>query len=385
MDKKVYSLFGKNGMMEEIKPVGELPIGTKVFAFGYGNSEQIFCITSGSNQHNQQEMCLISNYYEGAYFPPRTMFDKYSKPISKKFGIGFYWDDIENVVFPTSKVDAAKRRVAYLELKISERENLEKIANKKELEALPGMYPHLKPIGQYFNGYQAEKSNLASELKKCFPNQKFSLKKSDKNSILQAVDICWTDGVTEKEVRDVVGKFVSYENDITGDFRDYAPSNFNRVFGGFKYVSEYRTMSREIEMLHEVIDEIIPNLEMYESKRLLREIWYKTSIPTNASNFRITRTDCTCGSHSDFYKLEFDLSESEKQVSENSEQANGIEVADYSDKSFVVYGNTRPIKETLKSLGGKFNMYLKASGGFTFAGWIFPMAKKEVVLLTLGL
>ena len=63
----------------------------------------------------------------------------------------------------------------------------------------------------------------------------------------------------------------------------------------------------------------------------------------------------------------------------------GVEVVDYSDKSFVLYGNTKPIKEQLKELGGRFNMNLRASNGFTFAGWVFPITKKEVVLEALGI
>ena len=55
----------------------------------------------------------------------------------------------------------------------------------------------------------------------------------------------------------------------------------------------------------------------------------------------------------------------------------GVEVVDYSDRSFVLYGNTKPIKEQLKELGGRFNMYLRAANGLTFAGWVFPITKKR--------
>lgn len=67
------------------------------------------------------------------------------------------------------------------------------------------------------------------------------------------------------------------------------------------------------------------------------------------------------------------------------ELPSGIEVLDYSERSFVIYGNTKPIKEKLKTLGGKFNRYLKATNGFMFAGWIFPLTKKKEVLEELGL
>jgi len=53
-----------------------------------------------------------------------------------------------------------------------------------------------------------------------------------------------------------------------------------------------------------------------------------------------------------------------------------MEVQDYSEKSFAVFGSeTKTHKEKLKELGGKFNASLKCG-----PGWIFPMARKKDVL-----
>ena len=49
----------------------------------------------------------------------------------------------------------------------------------------------------------------------------------------------------------------------------------------------------------------------------------------------------------------------------------GIEIIDYSEKVVAVVGNTKPIKEELKSLGGRFNFRLSCG-----AGWIFPKSKQ---------
>ena len=67
MENKIYRLCGEKGMMEEIKPVGELPIGTRIFAFGAGMYEQVFCVTSPKTERGI-EICLVSNYHEDAYF-----------------------------------------------------------------------------------------------------------------------------------------------------------------------------------------------------------------------------------------------------------------------------------------------------------------------------
>jgi hypothetical protein len=52
-----------------------------------------------------------------------------------------------------------------------------------------------------------------------------------------------------------------------------------------------------------------------------------------------------------------------------------IDIIDYTDKSFVLRGDTKPYKDIIKSLGGKWNSNL--NGG---SGWIFPKTKKDKVI-----
>ena len=52
-----------------------------------------------------------------------------------------------------------------------------------------------------------------------------------------------------------------------------------------------------------------------------------------------------------------------------------IYIENYTEKSFVVLGDTRPHKENIKKLGGKWNSRLKDNK----MGWIFPMSKKDYV------
>jgi len=51
-----------------------------------------------------------------------------------------------------------------------------------------------------------------------------------------------------------------------------------------------------------------------------------------------------------------------------------FEILAYSNKSFVVRGDTKPMKKELKEAGGRWNPNLK--GG---AGWIFGNKRKEQV------
>lgn len=51
-----------------------------------------------------------------------------------------------------------------------------------------------------------------------------------------------------------------------------------------------------------------------------------------------------------------------------------MNIEDYTEKSFVVFGETKIFKETLKELGGKYNGNLKVG-----PGWVFSKNNKEKV------
>lgn len=54
--------------------------------------------------------------------------------------------------------------------------------------------------------------------------------------------------------------------------------------------------------------------------------------------------------------------------------AGAVEIVDYSEKAIAVFGDTKPMKDKLKALGGRFNPFLMNSGE-KMAGWIFPKNK----------
>ena len=56
--------------------------------------------------------------------------------------------------------------------------------------------------------------------------------------------------------------------------------------------------------------------------------------------------------------------------------SSNFRVVPYSQYSIAVFGDTKPIKDRLIGLGGKFNGKLKLEGAVT-PGWIFPKAKEE--------
>lgn len=54
-------------------------------------------------------------------------------------------------------------------------------------------------------------------------------------------------------------------------------------------------------------------------------------------------------------------------------------LVDYSEKSVVVFGDTKAIKEQQAALGGRFNKYLIQNGQKS-AGWVFLKSKEQELL-----
>ncbi|MDR1895186.1 MAG: fusion protein, partial [Prevotellaceae bacterium] len=53
-------------------------------------------------------------------------------------------------------------------------------------------------------------------------------------------------------------------------------------------------------------------------------------------------------------------------------------IVNYSEKALAVFGDTRPVKDQLKALGGRFNPKLTHEGGKQ-AGWIFSKSKEQKI------
>ena len=53
-----------------------------------------------------------------------------------------------------------------------------------------------------------------------------------------------------------------------------------------------------------------------------------------------------------------------------------IQMGEYSDKSIIIYGDTKPYKDLLKELKGRYNSNLRVDGE-KVSGWIFSKKHKE--------
>ena len=50
----------------------------------------------------------------------------------------------------------------------------------------------------------------------------------------------------KKKFQKIEYRWEDHKTDYTGDYRDYCPSNFNRVFGGINYIFTERSKSSEV-------------------------------------------------------------------------------------------------------------------------------------------
>lgn len=63
-----------------------------------------------------------------------------------------------------------------------------------------------------------------------------------------------------------------------------------------------------------------------------------------------------------------------------------LQLINYSEKAICVFGDTKPVKDTLKTLGGKFNPALTHPKlGTRLAGWIFSAKKTNEIKQALSI
>lgn len=218
-------ILGKKGITK-LEDINQLPIGTRIYKFGPYMSESIWSICGADN-----EMVIMTNPEYTDTNPIATL-SEYTRGLSQKFGIGSYIDDIEpDFRFDKADIEkAVKRAKAHII-----RKEQEKVATqereKRIMEALPARYPHLTPNPA--DDVKVTKKNFIIELKRRFPDTKFNVRKDGYRTYY----VYWSQTEPDHEsYRDLVALFSTHKFDQTGDYYDYAPSLFNKVFGGLKYM-----------------------------------------------------------------------------------------------------------------------------------------------------
>ena len=263
--------------------------GLRVVFFGAGMMETRYIITDvqGDNikmvrifSHDFRSLEDIDSYLGGEWSDEdsRRELNKYDhiRPISKKFGIGYYWDDVENKTYTEKEISEAERIADNFDRwaanwkanKEEEERRAQEEADRKEaaiiaqwsaiLEKLPE--EHKRPDGlNCFNmtneQFEAEKvaikkinaarmatfkRNLKAVFNYFWPGVKCSFKIA--RSAYGTAQITWTDGPTVAEVEacEVFDYFRAYcyKSDPFADYgdvehREYL-KKFRQMFGAFK-------------------------------------------------------------------------------------------------------------------------------------------------------
>lgn len=361
---KMYRMDWSNGfqMVEIGKKV--LEVGQRVYGFlGYGGSESgKFIVTSAPDIHGRQQMAEIGGWHRFAYW--RVGQD--DQPLSKQFGIGYYWDDKEpDYRMPEQEI---AKLVHQCEVQQAWNERLEKnkrIASQNRTDQLRKEYGSILTECNSYDDKTA-KQNMLVLLKRAFPGVKFYCRKNGSSSYC----VRWTDGPTEKMVGKICSMFADTTFNGYQDIEENIGDEFTALYGGIGYTPDLeRSYSDKVweeakEKFYAKHPEAIGVNENSEF------------IPKTYSEFvRSDRYTCASSCVRGYLRYVNLYQEPEEKPVEPKLKTVGnagdLQLVDYSEKAVAIIGNTREYVEKLKELGGRFNGKLKCG-----AGWVFSKKRE---------
>lgn len=228
-------------------------------------------------------------------------------------------------------------------------------------------------------------SAIRAELAKVFPGIKFSVTSSIFSGG-NSVRIGWNDGPLTDQVTEVTGKYQYGQFNGMEDIYEY--TNSRDDIPQTKYVMESRNMSPETRAILEASAEEIFNEDTERFSRsgcsssgnLAYRVFQKSALPAGAKVIGIKRNEESIGyGPESFYTIDFKAPEAPQTKTEPEfetveVQPGTVQIIDYSARAIAVIGDTKPIKDKLKAMGGRFNFRLSCG-----AGWIFPKTRLEEV------
>lgn len=293
--------------------------GLRVVFFGPGMMETYYIITDvqGDNikmvrifSHDFRSLEDIDSYLGGEWDDEKSRreLNKYDhiRPLSKKFGIGYYWDDEEQKTYTEQEISEAERIADNFDRwaanwkanKEEEERRAQEESDREEaaiiaqwssiLEQLPEEYKRPEGLSWYdMTNEQREaekvaerkssaarlaafKRNLKAVFNHYWPGVKCSFKIS--RSIYGNATISWTDGPTVAEVEacEVFNYFLAYyyKSDPYADYGDVHRRtdlhNFRQMFGAFdcEDIDYNRKLSdKTAENVRKVIADNFPEAE----------------------------------------------------------------------------------------------------------------------------
>jgi hypothetical protein len=293
--------------------------------------------------HDEYVVCDIADKHYKLINLRTNKFSECSliRPLSQKFGIGYYFDEANPKFigdFNLAILRSEAERIAQ-----EEQEEAQKITERNE---------QLKAIGR-------------KRLQNLIP--------ADAKAIIIAElrrDECdsMTDYYAYGTDRSVILGFSKHTRDLFSEMRKYA-ANFEET----AYLTEEYEQYEHREKYSGGSGYYLGNSK-YSGWIVKKERFY------NGREHSIERYALMAGDEANIcVKVQTDKTEVEAETVSGS-----FIIVNYSEKAIAVFGDTRPIKDQLKSLGGRFNPKLTHDGEKK-AGWIFSKSKEQEVrnLLTI--
>jgi len=267
------------------------------------------------------------------------------KPLSQKFGIGMYYDE-NNIEFKTSKETVeilAKAQVKRVDAMEKER------AEEKRREEVRAV------------GREWLEKNLPKDAQALIVAR---LKQDESDS--------QTDYFASRTTQTVILGFSKHKRDIFSEMRKYA-SNFEGTAYLAEYNEDYEHREKYSMGAGYYLGEskyrgwIIEKEPIYNRESTIKEFSYVAGCPDGI-----------------YIKSKYNTNKDKSTDTEIAEQPSlhiesdnlHFEIIDYSEKAIALFGDTKPIKDLLSAMGGKFNPRLAYKEGKK-AGWIFAKAKRE--------
>ena len=211
-----------------------LIVGTRVHCILYGGKDGVVYAI-----HGEQKPETVTSLASVVMMGGNAHFDIVWENRTESFGIpesiihSVQWRILPGVANPEEI--KAMRDQAVLEQQRRETEAQEHrgrfCAEVDALKAEP-QYAHLEQGEDQSSGKLAAK-NIRKDLKRTFPDIKFSVRKDHHGS----VNVAWWDGPTTKEVEALTSKYEAGSFNGMEDIYESAISPWNTVFGGSQYIS----------------------------------------------------------------------------------------------------------------------------------------------------
>jgi len=255
------------------------------------------------------------------------------RPLSKKFGIGYYYDDENPQFMDTSEVEQLYCKA-------------EKIADekRKEKQKLLEVHEQLRAAG-----LQRLEKIVPDDVKAVIIAE---LHEDDSDSM--------TDYFSYHSIRTVILGFSTHTRDIFSELRKYAAH--------FEETACLAEMNEEYEQREKYTggSGYYLGKSKYHGWIVKKEKYFKGRASI------IEEFALVAGDESNVCVT---VKEAAGKIVHEAITGNFI-IVDYSEKALAVFGDTKPVKEQLKALGGRFNPKLTHKDQKE-AGWIFSKSKEQ--------